>query len=128
MSVSKKSVIFLFSALLLLALTACASPPDAEGNQKVDLLTTVGFPVLIVLAVFTFMFIDHINPAIPKKKYQVRITNVDVNNRMIYYDASFFDSLLIGGFGKTRNSGSGYVIHVDSRYDFDEVLEYIRSF
>lgn len=65
---------------------------------------------------------------VPKKKNELVIKNVHKSQKSITIDTSgLIIELLSALFGKTQKQGTGYYLAVDSRYDFDEVVKYIKE-
>lgn len=65
----------------------------------------------------------------PKMKQEVKVTSSEKDDRRIYFFATPEFVTDFESFGTIRVTGSvdGYVLYVDPRFDFDEVLEYIQS-
>lgn len=67
----------------------------------------------------------------PVPKSEVAISNIFPNDRYISFWATndaMSDFISFGRYGKLVGTDSGYYIVVDPRFDFDEVVEYIKNY
>lgn len=65
----------------------------------------------------------------PQPKREVGVRGWHDSVRVIYFDASADAIGDFEEFGRIHHSGgSEYQLYVDSRFDFKEVLEYVRNY
>lgn len=66
----------------------------------------------------------------PQMKSELAISNVNWIHRQIYMDATLDSVEGLGEFGwlnQSDESDQEWMLVVDSRYDFGEVIDYVRS-
>lgn len=68
------------------------------------------------------------NMSKPRMKRTIGIRNAYENQRHIYFDATPDIAAEMKDYGKVMGWEGYWLLRVDSRYDFNDVLEYMRNY